>query len=427
MLFLILCASFLVFGASALREKTVSFHPHGFTSRPGYANTTVRFKSVPTGICETNPHVKSYSGYIDTVENEHLFFWYFEARSSPEQAPLTVWFNGGPGSSSMIGLFQEHGPCRMTPNGKLQSNKFSWSEVSNMLYIDQPVTTGFSYSILRSTIVNATTGRVVKYLKSDTCPKHLHKDESCLISSIPPETSIPCSTKKSAPSIWKALQGFLGAFPELQNTTLHLASESYGGHYVPSVAAYILKQNKHHIPHAIKLQLQSALIGNGWYDPMVQFQSFYNFTVYPGNTYDVFPYNESIGRMIYDNLFGDGNCLAQIKNCYKSGQNAICRKADAFCTNHVQSALQRYAQRDVYDIRQIIPDPFPYERYTNYLNKEKVRKAIGALQNYTESSEMVSKSFTRTGDDGRRQGTLQDLKYLLHEGVTVTLHAGDAD
>lgn len=121
--------------------------PKNLQTKEGYAGINIRYKDVPKGICELDPSVRSIAGYADVGVNEHLFFWFFEARTvHPHQAPLTVWINGGPGSSSMIGLFQENGPCRISPAGEVESNPYSWSNVSNMLYIDAPVGVGFSYT-----------------------------------------------------------------------------------------------------------------------------------------------------------------------------------------------------------------------------------------------------------------------------------------
>ena len=61
------------------------------------------------------------------------------------------------------------------------------------------------------------------------------------------------------------------------------------------------------------------------------------------------------------------------------------------------------------------------------MNTEEVQSAIGAYQNYSESSAIVSKAFSRTGDDGRREGAVKNLRSLLQQGISVTLHAGDAD
>ena len=101
----------------------------------GYAGINVRYKQVPTGICELDPSVKSFAGYADVEENQHIFFWFFEARNQdPSTAPLTVWINGGPGSSSMIGLFQENGPCGIDADGNVVNNPYSWSNASNMIF-----------------------------------------------------------------------------------------------------------------------------------------------------------------------------------------------------------------------------------------------------------------------------------------------------
>ena len=50
----------------------------------------------------------------------------------------------------MIGLFQEHGPCRITnDSSSVTLNRYSWNNEANILYIDQPVGVGFSYGALK--------------------------------------------------------------------------------------------------------------------------------------------------------------------------------------------------------------------------------------------------------------------------------------
>jgi carboxypeptidase D len=130
---------FLLSAATSLATTQFVPAPTDLKNATGYMGIPVRYKEVPTGICELDPNVKSYSGYVDVAENEHIFFWFFEARNiDPKDAPLTVWINGGPGSSSMIGLWQENGPCWVDYDGNVNSNEYSWSNASNMLYIDQP-------------------------------------------------------------------------------------------------------------------------------------------------------------------------------------------------------------------------------------------------------------------------------------------------
>jgi serine carboxypeptidase-like clade 2 len=70
----------------------------------------------------SGPNVTQYSGYItvDQKEEKALFYWLIESLESPSTAPLVVWYQGGPGCSSMFGLFVEHGPFR--PN--MQRNRF---------------------------------------------------------------------------------------------------------------------------------------------------------------------------------------------------------------------------------------------------------------------------------------------------------------
>ena len=58
------------------------------------------------GVCETTPGVNSYSGFVNLAPDVHSFFWFFESRKDPANDPITLWLNGGPGSDSLIGLFE---------------------------------------------------------------------------------------------------------------------------------------------------------------------------------------------------------------------------------------------------------------------------------------------------------------------------------
>lgn len=127
-----LSRSFLAATAALLPVVNAQFvaPPTDLKSFKGGAGINIRYKQVPNGICETNASVKSYSGYADVDTDQHLFFWFFEARNvDPTTAPVTIYLNGGPGASSMLGVFQETGPCRLDSDLNVINNPYSWSNV----------------------------------------------------------------------------------------------------------------------------------------------------------------------------------------------------------------------------------------------------------------------------------------------------------
>lgn len=90
-----------------LGPRQLPTDPVGVTTITSPTGATIRYKQPGLeGVCETTPGVNSYSGYVDLAPDAHTFFWFFEARHNPAEAPLTLWLNGGPGSDSLIGLFQ---------------------------------------------------------------------------------------------------------------------------------------------------------------------------------------------------------------------------------------------------------------------------------------------------------------------------------
>ncbi|KAK0255716.1 hypothetical protein B0A54_11030 [Friedmanniomyces endolithicus] len=405
--------------------------PTDLIATKGFYDLDVRYKQVPDGICELTPGVESYSGYVDVAEDQSIFWWFFEARNQdPTTAPLSVWINGGPGSSSMIGLFQELGPCGIDGNGSVVYNPYAWNNVSNMLFIDHPAQVGFSYSKPVSAYRSSASPSNIVELPNATCPDYA-SNLACGTYSTQNASNTANSTLAAAPSMWKTLQGFFGAFPQYSRHEFNFATESYGGHYGPVFNEYLEEQNAliqaGKLPGAHYIKLSTLLIGNGWYDPLIQYAAYYNFSIYPGNTYDFDVYNDSTKAQIYNAMYGTGNCYDQTVDCYTSGLNDICSASDLFCYEEVENQLDIIAVRDEYDIREPYNDPFPYTFFVDYLNTPKVQQAVGAFVNYSESSSTVGTAFITTGDDDREVGTIEDVKKLLTQGVYVVEYAGDAD
>jgi carboxypeptidase D len=82
---------------------------------------------------------------VDEEHHGNLFFWHFQNRHIGDRQRTVIWLNGGPGCSSMDGALMEIGPYRVRDGGQLEYNDGSWDEFANLLFVDNPVGTGFSY------------------------------------------------------------------------------------------------------------------------------------------------------------------------------------------------------------------------------------------------------------------------------------------
>ena len=83
--------------------------------------------------------------------DSNLFFWIYPAEDA--DAPVTIWLNGGPGASSTFANFLFNSPLRIaettdgtTSTYSMYTSTETWTKKTTMIYIDQPVGTGFSWS-----------------------------------------------------------------------------------------------------------------------------------------------------------------------------------------------------------------------------------------------------------------------------------------
>lgn len=284
---LLILASSLVAAAPPKPEikklpRQLPAEPTGVTTITSPNNVTVRYKEPgKSGICETTPGVNSYSGYVDLAPNTHAWFWFFESRSDPANDPVTLWLNGGPGSDSQIGLFQELGPCNVTQNLTTQWNPYAWNNVSNMLFLSQPVGVGFSYEYEIEGSANEVTGQTenASYAGVDGRYPGINIGEIS-------------TTDQAAVATWEILQAFYSALPQLDNkvesTEFNLATESYGGHYGPAFFNYFYNGNemiRNGTATGKLLNFNTLTIINGIVDEAIQAPYYPEFAV--NNTYGI--------------------------------------------------------------------------------------------------------------------------------------------
>lgn len=427
------------------------YHARNFTvvKSPGQPNITVAYKE-PLGACKTAFSTqKQYTGWVNVPGNfsTNLFFWFVEAREKTEK--LTIWLNGGPGSSSMYGFFTGNGPCSVVEKGldeyETVAREWGWDRGSNMIFIDQPNQVGFSYDVASNgTMLFANSTPIIPAF-SDHSTKNPWSVVNGTFSSMD-AMSTPNTTQNAAFAVWHMLQGFLNAFPQYlppppKPVSISLFAESYGGRYGPIFADTWEKENQlrqmtpANTNSTRQVQLTSLGIVNGCVDQEIQLALSPKFAV--NNTYGFKAYSDESAKFYADKFSAPDGCADKIKRCIDLTQqydpndvgtmdavNGACQRANAVCNEYDSSYYS--AGRSAYDLAAPYQDPFPPYSFVDYLNQDSVLSAIGSPINYTMNSNSVYRAFDSTGDLSRG-GTIPRLAALLNKGIRVGLIYGDRD
>lgn len=177
---------------------------------------------------------KSYAGFITIHKTyrSNLYFWYFEAEIDPKKAPILLWLQGGPGSTSLLGLFAENGPFSVNEFGNPVKRNYSWHLDHHLIYVDNPVDTGYSYT---------------KFILGH-----------------------PTNSLEVGDGLYKFFLQFFELFPNLKGRDLYLSGESFAGKYIPALAYTIHKRKLEGDESTTPFNLKGIAIGSGFISPIHQ-------------------------------------------------------------------------------------------------------------------------------------------------------------
>ena len=174
-----------------------------------------------------------FYGHISVnQDNDDLYYMLYPPRNPVQNTPLIIWLSGGPGCASTMSMLYENGPIQIDKNSNAQKNSFSWNDKAWLLYVDQPLNTGFSHSSNRN---------------------------------------IPELEWQISETFLAFMIGLYKKHPELTSLRLFVAGNSYAGHYVPAIAHTLHQYSSN------KFNLIGIALGNAWTSPAVQQVAYIDF------------------------------------------------------------------------------------------------------------------------------------------------------
>ncbi|XP_065857336.1 serine carboxypeptidase-like 51 [Euphorbia lathyris] len=168
-------------------------------------------------------------GYVEVRPKAHLFWWLYKSpyrvEDSSKPWPIILWLQGGPGGSGVgLGNFLEIGPLDINLNPR----NSTWLHKADLLFVDSPVATGFSY------VEN--------------------RNESLLVR----------TDDESATDLTTLLKELFNGDGKLQKSPLFIFAESYGGKFAVTLGISALKAIE---AGELKLQLGGVALGDSWISP----------------------------------------------------------------------------------------------------------------------------------------------------------------
>ncbi|EGG23817.1 peptidase S10 family protein [Cavenderia fasciculata] len=345
-----------------------------FTKNNLFYSSTKKKVSVTSMTIKTDTATTtSYSGYFNVNEttNANLFYWFFEAQTNASTAPFVIWLTGGPGCSSEMAIFYENGPFKINEDLSLASNPYSWNLVSNILYVDSPVGTGFSY--------------------------------------VEDPSGYSTNEVEVASNLYSLLTQFFEKYPQYAGLPFFVFGESYAGHYVPALSYYIFEQNK--VSGVKKINLKGLATGNAMVYPKVQYGS--------------------LGLMAYSHGLIDELVLKETDGLYSACVQAIdsgnYNQSSEICNSIIDTISAAAGPFNVYDVTKTCPSDLPlcynFTLAQVYLDQPSVRQSLGIPSNVQWS--MCSGTVYQDIIGDWFDTEVEHIPTLLEAGIDVLVYNGN--
>ncbi|CEQ41860.1 SPOSA6832_03622, partial [Sporobolomyces salmonicolor] len=396
------------FHASALPLSTKD--DYSVLTHPFIPSHRVRTRE-PQGLCD--PKVRQRSGYLDTAEGHHFYFWSFESRNDPANDPVILWLEG-----SWLELTRELGPCKIQQIGKDPAwNPYSsvvhylllklslladshvarsWTNNATLIFLDQPMGVGYSYA---------------------------DKGDNGV-----------WTTEAAAKDVYAFLQIFFTAF-----------ADEFG--------------NSNGMRH---INLVSALIGNGFTNPKIQYASYYPTVCTNTTGYGPFvdeehcakmqkalPRCQALIQMCYGvylslttrplsrprNELGAPKRLTFSASCFEPrtdnpSDSTICLAGNQYC-EATQTEYYYETGRNPYD-NQKFGDYVEEKQIAHWLNLDRVRHELGVdlephggVKRFIGCSDQVGFRFSSTGDQSKP--SYPHVAHMVDNGIATLFYSGKAD
>ncbi|KAJ1422103.1 Serine carboxypeptidase, serine active site [Sesbania bispinosa] len=352
------------------------------------------------------PSVKfnQYAGYI-TVNQTHgraLFYWFFESIENPEDKPLLLWLNGGPGCSSIgYGEAEELGPFfpQNSIEPKLKLNPYSWNRAANLLFLESPVGVGFSYT---------NTSSDINELGDTITAKDSHN----------------------------FVINWFRRFPQFRSHEFYIAGESYAGHYVPQLSELIF-DNNHNPSKEDYINFKGIMIGNAlmndetdqkgmidyaWDHAVISDGLYHNIT----STCDFSLPNQTNECNVELNKYFDVYKIIDMYSLYapRCFSNSSSSRKEIPVVKGV--APHSFSKFDGWHKKPAGYDPCASDYTEVYLNRPEVQKALHA--NVTK----IPYPWTHCSDNitfwnDAPHSTLPVIKKLIAGGIRIWVYSGDTD